>query len=91
MAEDMLSQELVNSVSIKQEDGTMTASKKIGATFEQIIDPATKQTLKQFYDNYLQFMKTADFVYYGDTQPTNTHIKLWIDTAHNNQDKPIAL
>lgn len=57
----------------------------IGVDFDNVIDTRTTNghTLRQFFDNYLSFMTTANFIYCGDTTPTNKNIKIWIDTDPN--------
>ncbi len=83
---------LANQVSDKRADGSFTDPLPFGVTFENVIDTredGSKRTLAQFYDNYMAFINQAPFIYYGDTQPENPHIKLWIDTAHDNQSELI--
>ena len=34
----------------------------------------------------MKFMNEFDFTYVGDIEPTNRHIKIWVDTGHTNQE-----
>ena len=81
--------DLVKSVAIKREDGTLDPEiKQFGVTFKDVIDDRGSKgnyTLAQFFDNYDAFMKNSFFVYRGNTEPDNTKIALWIDTSTNNQ------
>lgn len=80
---------LVKEVAIKQNDGTLGSYYKIGGSFSEIVDTRTGKgnySLAQFFDNYLNFMKNTTFVYAGVDKPANTHIGLWLDTGHSNQD-----
>lgn len=87
---DSQTKALVKEVYVKQQDGTFNTPTSLGATFENVIDQrasgATRYTLAQFLDNYLDFMKTNNFIAYGTNAPVNTHARIWIDTAHNNFD-----
>lgn len=86
----MAQSNLVKTVAIKDENGLLGSDYKIGAGFNEIVDDRagkTTYTLAQFFDSYMDFMKNSYFVYYGVNEPTNTHIPLWIDTAHTNQDQ----
>jgi hypothetical protein len=81
---------LVREVSIKNSDGTFQDGIKLGASFEQVLDVEgsnpTGYSLKQFFQNYQDFMSEANFIEYGTDVPTNSKIRLWIDTGHNNYD-----
>lgn len=60
-----------------------------GADFKDIVETEAKYghpyTLRQFFDNYMDFMQSADFIYYGTAAPSNSHVKIWIDTSTTNQ------
>lgn len=85
----MATNNLVKTVAVKSEDGTLGSDFKIGAGFNEIVDDRAGKgnySLAQFFDNYMDFMKNSFFVYYGTDEPANTHIPLWIDTSKSNQD-----
>lgn len=85
---------LVNQVGVKNDSGEMGAFQNIGTSFANIIDTRTNRgnySLEQFFDNYMNFLKTATFIYSGPTQPTNTHIGIWLDTNKTNQDADILV
>lgn len=75
---------LVRKVAVKQSDGSLSADRTIGAVFTDIVDAersgATGYSLDQFIDSYLKFMSETPFVYVGNEEPDNSHIKIWIDT-----------
>lgn len=81
---------LVRKVAVKQQDGSLGSDNTIGATFSDVIDAdrsgATGYSLDQFFDSYMKFMNEFDFTYVGDIEPTNRHIKIWVDTGHTNQE-----
>lgn len=80
----------VRKVAVKQSDGSLGTDSTIGAAFTDVIDAdrggATGYSLDQFFDSYIRYMNNADFVYMGDVEPQNEHIKIWIDTSSSNQD-----
>lgn len=88
----MANKELVRSVAIKQQDGSLGGEAELGSTFNGIVDVigsrigATGYSLAQFFDSYQAFMTANPFTYVGPIKPTNTHIALWIDTSVTNQD-----
>ena len=74
--------------------GTLGEVIPLGSTFEDVLDVArddettpTGFTLAQFLDNYLAFMSETPFVFYGDDEPENSHIKFWADTNVNLNHK----
>lgn len=75
----------LQSVSVKSDTGELGDEVPIGAKFADVVDGRSAQgnyTLEQFFDNYMAFMKNADFIYYGGDNPEkNTHIKVWIDNT----------
>lgn len=81
---------LVNQLYEKNNQGEISNAHKIGASFENVIDTRqgrTPYTLAQIIDNYMEFMDKNAFVYYQDgikDSPTNSHIKIWIDTNEGN-------
>lgn len=81
---------LVREVTQKQNDGTFGEHYRIGATFNDIVDGersgASGYSLADFFDNYMSFMNNSFFVYRGTNEPTNTHIGIWIDTGHKQND-----
>lgn len=83
----MAEKKLVRQVTVKGEDGQLGNPYSIGATFEEIVDTRAGKgnySLAQFFDNYIDFMNSTNFVAYGDTKPANTHARLWIDTSSSN-------
>lgn len=83
----MATKELFYEVARKVDDATGLGTRhKIGADFANVIDSRNGYTLAQFFDSYLSFLKESNFVYTGSTQPVNSHVSLWIDTGHTNQD-----
>lgn len=84
----MATTNLVKTVAIKSDEGTLGSDYKLSSSFQDIIDNRQGKgnyTLAQFFDNYISFMRNGNFIYMGNTQPTNTHIAIWIDTSTNNQ------
>lgn len=78
-------QDIVWSISEKQENGTLGEEKRIGTTFDYVInDKMDGYTLEQFFNHYMNFMQNADFIYYGVEKPTNTHTRIWLDTNNYN-------
>lgn len=83
----MAERRLLKEVQVKTETGELSAPVKVGVESDNVLltnfkDSAdNKYTLTQLVSNYKQFMDEADFIYYGDEQPTNPRIKLWIDTT----------
>ena len=83
----MAEKKLVRQVTVKGEDGQLGNPYSIGATFEEIVDTRAGKgnySLAQFFDNYVDFMNSTSFIAYGDTKPTNTHVRFWIDTSSSN-------
>lgn len=84
-----MSKNLVTQVAQKQDDGTLALHSTFGADFSNVVDNRAGKnnyTLDQFFDNYMNFMNNATFVYSGPDQPSNPHIGLWFDTSVSNQD-----
>lgn len=79
-----MAQNLLKEIRVKQDNGTMTDPVPMAAMFDYVFDPTTKYTLKQFFNNYMNYMQHADFIYYGSEKPTNEHVRIWIDTSENN-------
>lgn len=79
----------VKKVGKKAKDGSLTLPySEFGVGFENVVDTRRGKgnySLAQFFDNYMDFMKNTTFVYTGKTQPTNTHVGIWIDTSSSNQ------
>ena len=72
---------ILSKVRQKNDQGSFDASVDIGLTYKQVIDDTTGYSLKQFYNNYLQFMNSSYFMYTGAEQPVNSKTLLWIDTG----------
>lgn len=80
---------ILQNVSIKNAAGELDSPAIIGASFEDIIDTRedkTPYTLAQFYDAFMDYISNTDMFYYGETQPVNSHMKIWIDESETNQD-----
>lgn len=79
----------VKKVGQKAKDGSLTMPySEFGVGFENVVDTRSGKgnySLAQFFDNYMDYMKNTTFVYTGKTQPTNTHVGIWIDTSSSNQ------
>ena len=79
----------VKKVGQKAKDGSLTLPySEFGVGFENVVDTRSDKgnySLAQFFDNYMDYMKNTTFVYTGKTQPTNTHVGIWIDTSSSNQ------
>lgn len=79
----------VKKVGQKAKDGSLTLPySEFGVGFENVVDMRKDKgnySLAQFFDNYMDYMKNTTFVYTGKTQPTNTHVGIWIDTSSSNQ------
>lgn len=79
----------VKKVGQKAKDGSLIMPySEFGVGFENVVDTRSNKgnySLAQFFDNYMDFMKNTTFVYTGKTQPTNTHVGIWIDTSSSNQ------
>lgn len=60
---------------------TFDPAVNIGVTFDQVIDSTSTYSLKQFFENYLQFMTTSYFMYIGSETPVNAQTLIWIDTS----------
>ena len=79
----------VKKVGQKAKDGSLTLPySEFGVGFENVVDTRRDKgnyCLAQFFDNYMDYMKNTTFVYTGKTQPTNTHVGIWIDTSSSNQ------
>jgi hypothetical protein len=92
MADELTTKTLVKEVAVKEEDGTFSTPLSWGVSFQDVADVsrtgATQWTLAQMMDSYLDFLKTNNFIAYGTDVPTNSHVRLWIDTAHDNQNNP---
>ncbi len=76
-------------VSVKQDTGEMNGPYPVGVTFDNVVDSNRSKgnySLRKFFDNYIDYMTTADFIYCGAEEPQNSHVKIWIDTAHSNQN-----
>lgn len=81
-------QEFLQSVSVKNVSGELNSPVLIGASFENVIDTRENKvpyTLAQFYDNVMEYFNRTHYLYYGKTEPNNTHNKIWIDTSETNQ------
>lgn len=72
---------ILSKVRQKNDQGMFDASVDIGLTYEQVVDATTGYSLKQFYNNYLQFMNSSYFMHIGSEQPVNSKTLLWIDTG----------
>ena len=79
----------VKKVGQKAKDGSLTLPySEFGVGFENVVDTRKDKgnySLAQFFDNYMDYMKNTTFVYTGKTQPTTTHVGIWIDTSSSNQ------
>ena len=79
----------VKKVGQKAKDGSLTLPySEFGVGFDNVVDTRSGKgnySLAQFFDNYMDYMKNTTFVYTGKTQPTNTHVGIWIDTSSSNQ------
>ena len=75
----------VKKVGQKAKDDSLTMPySEFGVGFDNVVDTRKDKgnySLAQFFD----FMKNTTFVYTGKTQPTNTHVGIWIDTSSSNQ------
>ena len=79
----------IKKVGQKAKDGSLTLPySEFGVGFDNVVDTRSGKgnySLAQFFDNYMDYMKNTTFVYIGKTQPTNTHVGIWIDTSSSNQ------
>lgn len=78
---------IVRGVSTKRppNEGGWSEPYPIGALFENIIDTESGGiTLKQFFDAYLSFIEEVNLFHYGNSEPTNSHMQIWIDTSETN-------
>lgn len=79
----------IKKVGQKAKDGSLTMPySEFGVGFDNVVDTRSGKgnySLAQFFDNYINYMNNATFVYTGKTQPTNTHVGIWIDTSSSNQ------
>lgn len=79
----------IKKVGQKAKDGSLTLPySEFGVGFDNVVDTRSGKgnySLAQFFDNYMDYMKHTTFVYTGKTQPTNTHVGIWIDTSSSNQ------
>jgi hypothetical protein len=79
----------IKKVGQKAKDGSLTLPySEFGVGFDNVVDTRSGKgnySLAQFFDNYMDYMKNTTFVYTGKTQPTNTHVGIWIDTSSSNQ------
>lgn len=88
----MANKKIIRSAAVKQPDGTLADELPFGSTFADVIDAAGSRTgatgysLAQFFDSYIGFVNNSPLTYVGATHPTNSHVKLWIDTSVTNQD-----
>lgn len=76
--------ELLQDIAEKLDNGEMGRQVPFSSSFKNTVDTRegkTHYTLAQFFDHYMNFMQNADFIYYGSNEPTNKHIKIWIDTS----------
>ena len=74
----------VEKLSIKQSTGELDEGTPIGVPFDRVFDSRENKegyTLQQFFDNYYAYITGADFIYYGEQEPSNHKIRLWIDTT----------
>lgn len=81
---------IANEVATKRDTGDLSEFTPFGATFETTIDIREGQgnySLAQLFDSYIDYLKTADFLYYGTEAPVNNHNRIWIDTGHTNQEE----
>lgn len=79
--------ELLQDIAEKLDNGEMGPAVPFSSDFSHTVDMRegkTRYTLAQFFDHYMSFMKEADFIYYGKNEPTNKHIKIWIDTSRSS-------
>ena len=86
---DKVTRTYIKDVAEKQDTGVMGQTLDIGVPFENVFDQRLDKdgyNLAQFFDNYMDFITSAYFMYYGAEEPTNSHIKIWIDTSKTNQD-----
>lgn len=83
----MANKTFIKEAAQKLENGNMDSYVPFGVSFEDVIntnDPSGKHySLAQFFKNYMDFIQNTDFVYTGPEAPTNSHIKIWIDTSPN--------
>ena len=79
----------IKKVGQKAKDGSLTLPySEFGVGFDNVVDTRSGKgnySLAQFFDNYMDYMKNTTFVYTGKTQPSNTHVGIWIDTSSSNQ------
>lgn len=86
---DTAQKEILQSVAVKNAAGSVDEPAVIGASFEDIIDTRegkTPYTVAQFFDAVMDFFQTTDMFYYGDEQPKNNHMQIWIDTNSTQND-----
>ena len=82
-------QTIIRKGAVKSPTGSLTRRRNIGASFSDILDvdrdSATNISLDMFFDNVMAFFNEAPFIYYGRTEPTNSHVMIWVDTSTDNQ------
>ena len=84
------SQTLIRKAATKTQTGSLSRKRNFGASFTDVLDvdrdAATNISLDSFFDNVQAFFQEASFIYYGNEEPTNKHIQIWVDTSTTNQD-----
>lgn len=76
---------LVTKIAVKKNSGA-TEQHSIGVSFDKVVDMRKDKihySLGQFFDNYMNFMKSKDtgFIYRGTTQPQTDKACIWLDTT----------
>lgn len=83
----MATKSFVKQVAQKNKNGQLINNTSIGVDFDSVVDIRSGKgnySLAQLFDNYIDFMQNATFVYSGPTQPKNTHVGIWLDTSSKN-------
>lgn len=82
----------VRRVAVRQRNGTLGDDYQLGLDFANVIDSdrekATGYTLKEFFDNYIDFQSNSYNNVFAENKPVNKHVGIWFDTGHNNQEFP---
>lgn len=87
-----MAEKSIRSVGIRQRNSTLGEDYQMGFDFSDVIDSerenATNYTLKDFFDNYIDFQSNSYNNVITDVTPVNKHVGIWFDTGHTNQEFP---
>lgn len=80
----------IDKVFTKESEEAISSDYSMIVDFKNVFDinriGATNYSLKQFYDSFVDFLKENHYLYVGSVEPTNNHVKIWIQLLNEAAD-----